>query len=134
MASVGRGTMKHVAVALAAALALTLQALLATWPSPQTAPTDHGAHHAADHGAHAPHDALPGADPSEPTPTSENHHKFCCILGKKLGTAIGPAPVFLLVPPRRLAAAAAAPHRPLMLSVFRIPARPLGARAPPLMS
>ena len=35
MASVGRGTMKHVAVALAAALALTLQALLATWPSPQ---------------------------------------------------------------------------------------------------
>ena len=125
------------AVALAAALALTLQALLATWPPPHeppTAPAEHGAHHAADPGAHAHHDALPGADPSEPTPVSENHHKFCCILGKKLGTAIGPAPVSLLLPPRRLAAAAAPPHRPLILSVFRIPARPLGARAPPLMS
>jgi hypothetical protein len=137
MASVGRGTMKHVAVALAAALALTLQALLATWTPPHkppTAPSDHGAHHAADHGAHALHDALPGADPSEPTPASENHHKFCCILGKKLGTAMGPAPVSLLLPPRRLAAAAAPLHRPLVLSVFRTPARPLGARAPPLMS
>jgi hypothetical protein len=133
MASVGRGTVKHVAVALAAALALALQALLATWSPPQspsTAPAEHGAHHASDHGAHT----LPGADPTERTPAPENHHKFCCILGKKLGTALGPVPVFPLLPPRRLAAAAAPPHRPLALSVFRIPARPLGARAPPLMS
>jgi hypothetical protein len=115
-------------IAPVVAFVFALQALLATWaPTAEISP-HHDFHHAAEHHS-LPHDALPGGSPSN---GFDHHAKLCCILGSKLGTAIGPTPaiVFLLHP----TAADAASVRPAteFHELFRPPLRPLGARAPPL--
>jgi hypothetical protein len=119
-------------IAVVAAAAVTLQALLATWPSspiPSAPEPEHHAHHAAHHAGHDGH----AADPSGPPSGAPDHHKFCCILGSKLGTAIGPAPASVSLPARlEDVILAHAPGTDVAL-VFRPPLRPLGARAPPLL-
>jgi len=119
---------------LIAALALALQALLATWPTsadiegsdhPQIGLVDHGAEHHA-HGL-----VLDGVPPP-PSPGSDHHAKFCCILGGKLGTALALAPTWSFVEPSRRSDVASAPHVPGVRVVLLRPQRPFRARAPPL--
>jgi hypothetical protein len=132
MGKAKNGPSKAAALRVIAALAFAMQALLATWPAmrSEAAPSPpHHSHHVAYH-------SDDGADnPAQPEPEPVNHHKLCCILGSKLGTAIGPAPEAVLLPvPTGELAAEVARARARIPAIVRPPLRPLGARAPPLLS
>jgi hypothetical protein len=115
-------------IAIIGAFAVTLQALLVTWPTAQTRPGilhDQSQHHhsfsvatdaAHDHGSR----------------DAQHHYGFCCILGSKLGTAIGPAPAFFNLGGGNAEIAIRQLPPTEFLIVIRRLERPLGARAPPL--
>jgi hypothetical protein len=126
------------ATALIAAFAVAFQALLANWPPSVDNASDHR-HHVAAAQQHEHHHAAhyvgserevehPGRAPSD---DFAHHDKFCCILGCKLGTAIGPTPS--VAPPIHPVSTAVAliRTRSEFNELFRPPLRPLGARAPP---
>jgi hypothetical protein len=130
-ASTGKG-----AVAILAALALAAQALLATVPTARDAPRSPGHHHHGGHhgGAHAGHTDDHRRSPAEPPAIPDHHGAFCCILGGKLGTALGPAPAAYVLPTRTAGPVALAPRAAKTFIVVTPPLRPVRARAPPLVS
>jgi hypothetical protein len=129
------------ATALIAAIAVAFQALLATWPPAANPTSDAGwqtqvlqqdDHHPAHHAVgREPGDTGPAGPPPE---DFAHHAKFCCILGSKLGTAIGPAPAPVSLPTRVAEAAQASHAATEPGTLFRPHFWPLGARAPPFVS
>ena len=126
------------ATALIAVLVVAFQALLATWPHSADSTTGHARQveaaqqHEHRHAAHhLATDRGVGHPAGPPSDDLAHHAKFCCILGSKLGTALGPTPsVAFLVHPVSTAVTLV-PPRSEFHELFRPPLRPLGARAPP---
>jgi hypothetical protein len=117
-------------IALLALVAFALQALLVTVAPPLEAAPKAVAHshHIHDSGD-CPYEHVP------PAPADESHHRgFCCILGGKLGTALGPVASAPTVLERIAFYAVARPARAHVVMVTRPAVGSLGARAPPLAS
>jgi hypothetical protein len=117
-------------IALLALVSFAAQALLVTFAPPVYAAPKTVAHsHHRHDGVAAPHEHAP------PTPADDSHHRgFCCILGGKLGTALGP----IASPPAGLERTAfrliIQPTRARVVIIPRLAFGSLGARAPPLAS
>jgi hypothetical protein len=131
MGKAKHGLSKAAALGVIMALAFAMQSLLATWTAMRSDAAPSHPHH-SHHVAHHSHDSAD--NPAQPAPEPVDHHKLCCILGSKLGTAIGPAPepVLLPVPTGELVAEIAQAWTRIPV-IVRLPLPPLGARAPPLL-
>jgi hypothetical protein len=123
------GTWSYQAIAVAASVAVALQAVLLTFAPPVGAAATVVTHEHQEH----EHHAQQGDDAQgRPADVPSHHLGLCCILGSKLGTALGP----VAAPPSLPTPAAVLIVTLPLHGTITIDGRPqsgtLGARAPPL--
>jgi len=122
------GMWSYRAIALATSVAVALQAVLLTFAPPVGAAATVVTHERQQHEHHVAHDDAQ----DHPADAPSHHLGLCCILGNKLGTALGtvaappslPAPTAVLIVMLPLHGAITIDRRPQSGA--------LGARAPPL--